>query len=71
MKNLKTSKELFSPYYKHCLISFSMDETYNYLTEFCRKIFLMASLMRNVPKRWAMPQIFGICYFPIPRFNVS
>ena len=51
MKNLKISKKLFSPCYKHCLDFFSMDDSYYYPAEFNLKNFLMASSIRNVPKR--------------------
>ena len=51
-EELEIIKELFSPYYKHCLNFFSIDDSYYYLTEFYQKNFLMATLRRNVPKLW-------------------
>ena len=56
---------------------FSMDQSYDYLKRFCRKFFLKASLVRNVPKRWYCAffisefrdMIPKVCYFLIEKFT--
>lgn len=53
IKNLKILKKLISFNYKHLLkTSFSVHGSYFWLTKFCWKNFLMASLMRNDRKCW-------------------
>ena len=45
-------RTLFSFYENHFLIFFSTDKSYFYLKRFCRKIFLMTSLIRNDQQYW-------------------